>query len=664
MLKLNGGLGTSMGLDFAKSLLTVKGNDTFLDLTAKQVVAMRKEYAQNVRFILMNSFSTSADTMAFLQKYPEIVSDPDLEFVQNKVPKLDKDTLLPGEYPQNTKNEWCPPGHGDLYAALEGSGTLDKLLSQGVKYMFVSNSDNLGATMDLDLLTYFAENDFPFMMECAERTANDKKGGHLCKKDGKLILRESAQCPDEDEEAFQDITKHRFFNTNNLWINLPYLKQEIEKAGGFIPLPMIQNGKTIDPKDDSSLKVLQLETAMGAAIECFEGSAAVCIPRTRFAPVKKCNDLLMLRSDCYVVTPDSRLILNPSVPAAPKMGLDSKKYKLVQDLEAALTLGTPSLAQCTALKVASQLPLTLLPFAFPRVRRADSCFAASLQVDGYVYFSRKNVLVGKVTIVNKSSEPKVLPPGTYTDTTIDLSAAPGLGALGPAKVATAPIDGQKPGTSGLRKKTKVFMEGNYLHNFVQSTFTTVKTMGSDIDTKTLLIGGDGRYFNSEAIQIIIKMAIANGVTRVWVGKNGLLSTPAVSAIIRERGPSYQKSMGAFILTASHNPGGPNEDFGIKYNVENGGPAPEKVTNMIYANTTTIGQYKICPDFPDIDLGICGTTIVESTCGSQAVAVEVIDSVEDHVDLLKTVFDFDAIKASEPRSSCADPGSRSALAGTS
>lgn len=616
VLKLNGGLGTGMGLDFAKSLLKVKGNDTFLDLTAKQVIAMRKEHQQNVRFLLMNSFSTSKDTMEYLQKYPQIVSDPDLEFVQNKVPKIYADSLQPGEWPTNPKNEWCPPGHGDLYAALEGSGTLDKLLAQGCKYMFVSNSDNLGATLDLDLLTYFAQNDFSFMMECAERTANDKKGGHLALRtaDQQLILRESAQCPDEDEEQFQDVTKHRYFNTNNLWVRLDKLKEQLNASGGFIPLPMIRNAKTIDPKDDTSPPVLQLETAMGAAIECFPNAAAVCIPRVRFAPVKKSDDLLTLRSDAYVVTPDSRLVLNPCMTAAPKMSLDKKKYKMVQNLEAALALGAPSMTQCTSLKI-----------------------------EGIVHFTRRNVFVGKVHVINNSSEPKVLPPGTYTDATVDLTAAPGLGALRPTKVPTAPIEGQKPGTSGLRKKTAVFMEGNYLHNFVQAVFSTVKSLGADVESKTLLIGGDGRYYNPEAIQIIIKMAIANGVTRIWVGKDGLLSTPAVSAIIRERGPSYMSAFGAFILTASHNPGGPTEDFGIKYNVENGGPAPEKVTNLVYAKTQTVTNLEICPDFPDIDVSVAGTTRVESACGSKVVCVEVIDSVEQHVDLLKSVFDFPAIK---------------------
>lgn len=149
VLKLNGGLGTSMGLDKAKSLLEVKSGNTFLDLTAKQVITMRKNFRSPIKFMLMNSFNTSKDTLSFLTKYPSISEDPKLELVQNKVPKVDKSTLAPAEWPVNTHLEWCPPGHGDLYTALYGSGKLDELLSEGVRYMFVSNSDNLGATLDL-----------------------------------------------------------------------------------------------------------------------------------------------------------------------------------------------------------------------------------------------------------------------------------------------------------------------------------------------------------------------------------------------------------------------------------------------------------------------------------------------------------------------------------
>lgn len=150
VLKLNGGLGTSMGLDKAKSLLEVKNGNAFLDLTAKQVISMRQKFNAPIKFMLMNSFNTSKDTLSFLSKYPSII-DANVELMQNKVPKIDKKTLLPAEWKINNHLEWCPPGHGDLYTALYGSGKLEELLNQGVKYMFVSNSDNLGATLDIGI---------------------------------------------------------------------------------------------------------------------------------------------------------------------------------------------------------------------------------------------------------------------------------------------------------------------------------------------------------------------------------------------------------------------------------------------------------------------------------------------------------------------------------
>lgn len=279
VLKLNGGLGTSMGLDKAKSLLEVKGGNTFLDLTAKQVQSMRKAFGANVNFMLMNSFNTSKDTLSFLSKYPIFANDPRLELMQNKVPKVDKSNLTPASWAINSNLEWCPPGHGDLYTALYGSGKLDSLLADGIKYMFVSNSDNLGATLDIgkhfltafafvfeqywfvDLLAYFAEKDIPFLMECCRRTEADKKGGHLAMRnsDGHLILRESAQCAKDDEPSFQDISRHQYFNTNNLWVRLDILKQLMDARGGFVPLPTIFNSKTVDPQQDSSTPVFQLE---------------------------------------------------------------------------------------------------------------------------------------------------------------------------------------------------------------------------------------------------------------------------------------------------------------------------------------------------------------------------------------------------------------------
>jgi phosphoglucomutase len=399
--------------------------------------------------------------------------------------------------------------------------------------MFVSNSDNLGATLDLDILTYFAKAGAPFMMECCERTENDKKGGHLALRnaDGQLVLRESAMCADEDEAAFQDITKHRYFNTNNLWIRLDKLKEIINENGGFIPLPMIKNKKTVDPKDDSSQPVFQLETAMGAAIECFSGATAIVVPRTRFAPVKKCDDLILLRSDAYVLENNKPVLNKLCGGKAPTISLDSKKYKLVGALEEATQGGIPSLVKCDKLKIT-----------------------------GSVRMSKGTKFVGSVNIVNKSDEPKFVPTGEVTGD-LDLTDAVGAGPLKATKVSTSPIAGQEPGTSGLRKKTKLFMSPNYLENFVQSAYESIQESGTDLSGGSLLIGGDGRYYNPQAIQTIIKMGVANGVKRFWVGENGLMSTPAVSATIRERGPVWQKAYGSFILTASHNPGGPEEDFG-------------------------------------------------------------------------------------------------------
>nr|AFK46078.1 unknown [Lotus japonicus] len=212
--------------------------------------------------------------------------------------------------------------------------------------------------------------------------------------------------------------------------------------------------------------------------------------------------------------------------------------------------------------------------------------------------------------------------------------------LNVSRIDTTPIDGQKPGTSGLRKKVKVFVQPHYLENFVQAIFnalTAEKVRGA-----TLVVSDDGRYYSKEAIQIITKMSAANGVRRVWVGQNGLLSTPAVSAVIRERvGADGSKATGAFILTASHNPGGPEEDFGIKYNMENGGPAPEGITDKIYENTTTIKEYLTAEDLPDVDITKVGVT--NFTGPERPFDVEVFDSASDYIKLMKSIFDFEAIR---------------------
>jgi UTP--glucose-1-phosphate uridylyltransferase len=299
IIKLNGGLGTSMGLSKAKSLLEVKDGYNFLDVIAKQVLSLRKIHGTDIPLVLMNSFNTEEDSRAHLERYPELESDIPLSFLQHKFPKVLQEDLSPAEWPSEPDLEWNPPGHGDIYWALSTSGMLDKLLARGFKYAFISNSDNLGGTMDVTALGYFASSDFPFMMEVAEKTGADSKGGHIARlrRTGGLILREIAQCPEEEREEFQDIKRYRYFNTNNLWLNLVFLQGELKKSGTIFNLPVIVSPKRIDPKDDSSPQVYQIETAMGSAISVFEGAAAVQVPRQRFIPVKRCRDLLSLWSD-------------------------------------------------------------------------------------------------------------------------------------------------------------------------------------------------------------------------------------------------------------------------------------------------------------------------------------------------------------------------------
>lgn len=347
LLKLNGGLGTSMGLNRAKSLLRVKQTFSFLDIIAQHALH------HNVPLLLMNSFATRIDSLTVLEDYPALKKNLPLDFVQHKVPKVTQADLSPANYEENPALEWCPPGHGDIYTALITSGMLDRLLEAGIEYAFVSNSDNLGAFIDKKILGYFVEQQLPFMMEVADRTPADKKGGHLAKRpDGQLILRESAQCPPEDVAHFQNTKRHKYFNTNNLWLNLRVLKQVMQAKNNILGLPMIRNRKTVNPRDSQSTPVYQLETAMGAAIAIFKGAGAIRVPRTRFVPVKTTNDLLAVRSNAYTLTDDFRIIPNPKRSLGQVLiNLDMAHYKLIDKMEARFPEGVPSLLECTRLLV-------------------------------------------------------------------------------------------------------------------------------------------------------------------------------------------------------------------------------------------------------------------------------------------------------------------------
>jgi UTP--glucose-1-phosphate uridylyltransferase len=389
VIKLNGGLGTSMGMEQAKSLLEVKEGRSFLDIIACQVLELRKRFDARLPLVLMNSFYTRDDTLEALGRHPELESDVPADFVQNKEPKLLVDDLTPVEWPDDPALEWCPPGHGDVYTALQTSGTLEALLEKGYEYAFLSNSDNLGAVLDPRVLSWFAAEELPFVMEVCEKTPADRKGGHpaVLKATGRLVLRETAQTPEEDLERFSDIDTWKYFNTNNLWVNLRALAAVLDENDGVLGLPMIVNRKTVDPSDKSTPEVFQLETAMGAAVGVFEGAKTLVVPRRRFAPVKTTSDLLVLRSDAYVLTDDCLVEPSPELAdGLPLVELDSDHYKLLRDFDARFPAGPPSLVAC---------------------RR--------LAVEGDVRFGRDVVCRGEVEIRHEGGDQRVIDDGTVLE---------------------------------------------------------------------------------------------------------------------------------------------------------------------------------------------------------------------------------------------------------
>ncbi len=353
MIKLNGGLGTSMGLDKAKSLLEVRDGLTFLDIIAEQVLWARKEYGVALPLLFMDSFRTSEDTLAALDGHHLEVGGLPLDFLQNKEPKLRSDDLTPVVWEEDPSLEWCPPGHGDVYTALSGGGLLDRLIEAGYERAFVSNSDNLGATPDPRVAEWFARSGAPFAIEAVRRTPSDRKGGHFARRraDGRIVLRETAQTLDEDKEALADLSRHTFCSTNNLWFDLVAMRDELVRLDGILGLAMIKNTKTVDPSRPDSPEVIQIETAMGAAIEVFDGAELIEVSRTRFLPVKTTNDLLVLRSDCYRLTDSHRLVLENDSGSVPFVDLDPRYYKTVHEFDRRFPEGVPSLRDAERLVV-------------------------------------------------------------------------------------------------------------------------------------------------------------------------------------------------------------------------------------------------------------------------------------------------------------------------
>jgi UTP--glucose-1-phosphate uridylyltransferase len=354
ILKLNGGLGTSMGLSGPKSLLEVKPGANFLDILARQVLALRERHGARLPLVLMNSAVTRDPSLEVLDRYgglgvPGVAPD----FLQGREPKIDADDFWPVRWPADPELEWCPPGHGDIYPALAASGTLDALLGAGLRYAFVSNSDNLGALADVRMAAWLAAEQVPFALEAVRGTAADRKGGHLACYQGRLVLRETAQVPDGDT-SFTDVGRWRWYNTNNIWIDLRALK-DLQTADPAAPdLPLIVNRKTVDPSDPESTRVIQLESAMGAAIASIPGARAVRVPRSRFAPVKTTDDLLVVRSDAYELAADGQL--RPSFDGQePLVTLDEKYYRLLPDFEQRFPAGAPSLRRCHRFDVAGDV---------------------------------------------------------------------------------------------------------------------------------------------------------------------------------------------------------------------------------------------------------------------------------------------------------------------
>jgi len=376
---LNGGLGTSMGLTGPKNLVKVKDDKTFLQIIIERAAA------SGVHLVFMNSFATDAQTRAAINMLAP--QTPPHSFLQHKFPKILLEDFQPARWPENPDLEWNPPGHGEIYTALSTSGLLSDLLDEGARYALIVNGDNLGATLDPALLGYFSFHRLPFMMEVAQRNPTDMKGGHLARNtNGRLILREIAQCPEENLAAFQDIKKYRYFNVNSLWINLQALNTLVRR-NPVIRLPMILNPKTLDPRNVDSPPVFQVETAMGAAISLFDGATAVEVPPTRFQPVKKCADLLALRSDCFIFQADGSLMPNPARRLTRiQVNLDPAFYTKIDDFEKRFTHGVPSLIDCE-----------------------------TLTVKGDVYFESDVVIKGKIFIHNTGPEAAVISAGTVID---------------------------------------------------------------------------------------------------------------------------------------------------------------------------------------------------------------------------------------------------------
>ena len=387
VVKLNGGLGTSMGCVGPKSVIEVRDGMSFLDLSVRQIEYLNRTYGVNVPFVLMNSFNTDEDTQNIIKKYEGHNIDI-LTFNQSRYPRVLKDSLLPAPKRYDSQlSDWYPPGHGDVFESLYNSGILEKLLARGVEMIFLSNADNLGAVVDLRILEHMNKTGAEYIMELTDKTKADVKGGTIIDYEGKVRLLEIAQVPSEHVNEFKSIKKFKYFNTNNIWLNLKAIKRVVEE--NLLEMEIIPNNKTIpaDKKGESDLSIVQLETAVGAAIKHFQGAHGVNVPRARFLPVKTCSDLMLVKSDLYTLKHGQLVMDRTRFGPAPLIKLGSN-FKKVSDFQ-------------------KRVP------KIPKILELDH-----LTVTGAVNLGRGVVLKGTVIIVATEGSTIDVPPGSVLENVV------------------------------------------------------------------------------------------------------------------------------------------------------------------------------------------------------------------------------------------------------
>ncbi|KAI9800545.1 MAG: putative UTP--glucose-1-phosphate uridylyltransferase [Sarcosagium campestre] len=387
VLKLNGGLGTSMGCVGPKSVIEVRDGMSFLDLSVRQIEHLNRTYNVSVPFVLMNSFNTDSDTQSIIKKYEGHNIDI-MTFNQSRYPRILKDSMLPAPKTYDSQiSDWYPPGHGDVFESLYNSGILDKLIERGVEILFLSNVDNLGAVVDLRILQHMVESKAEYIMELTDKTKADVKGGTIINYNDQVRLLEIAQVPKEHTQDFKSIKKFKYFNTNNIWLNLKAIKRVVQS--NELELEIIPNNKSIpaDKKGESDFPIVQLETAVGAAIRHFKGAHGVNVPRRRFLPVKTCSDLMLVKSDLYSLK-HGELNMDPNrFGPAPliKLGGDFKK---VSDFQRRIS-------------------------SIPKIIELDH-----LTITGAVNLGRNVTLKGTVIIVANQGSTIDVPPGAILENVV------------------------------------------------------------------------------------------------------------------------------------------------------------------------------------------------------------------------------------------------------